>query len=193
MFPFLNRYKENFNFRVKRAANNKIVNQFFRALGNAFEKIHGRPRHQASLGTINDLPTEIKEGKTKFKPKIQNPLLLQANNAKIRSEKEGRTGYSTRHPYTERVKKQPSGYRYKEDPKKAPGLVLFFFFLLLRRSTIKGQKISEGIYEVALPKMWTKKLEKFCPNLHGRIFLFFSFIFWAMQRLHILILKFSDL
>ena len=122
MFLFLNRTKENFNFRVKRAANNKIVNQFFRALGNAFEKIHGRPRHQASLGTINDLPTEIKEGKTKFKPKIQNPLLLQANNAKIRSEKEGRMR-TNRHPYTERVKKQPSGYRYKEDPKKAPGLV----------------------------------------------------------------------
>ena len=122
MFPFLNRNKDNFNFRVKRAANNKIVNLFFRALGNAFEKIHGRPRHQASLGTINDLPTEIKEGKTKFKPKIQNPLLLQANNAKIRSEKEGRMR-TNRHPYTERVKKQPSGYRYKEDPKKAPGLV----------------------------------------------------------------------
>ena len=126
MFPFLNRNKENFNFRVKRAANNKIVNQFFRALGNAFERIHGRPRHQASLGTINDLPTEIKEGKTKFKPKITNPLLTEANKALYRSKKEGR---GQGNPYTARVKKQPSGYRYKEGLRKkdAPGLVLFIF------------------------------------------------------------------
>ena len=125
MFPFLNRNKDNFNFRVKRAATNKIVNQFFRALGNAFEKIHGRPRHQASLGTINDLPTEIKDGKTKFKPKIQNPLLLSANKALYRSKKEGRSKNS----YTARVKKQPSGYRFKEGLRKkdAPGLVLFIF------------------------------------------------------------------
>ena len=126
MFPFLNRNKENFNFRVKRAANNKIVNQFFRALGNAFERIHGRPRHQASLGTINDLPTEIKEGKTKFKPKIQNPLLTQANKALYRSKKEGR---SKGNSYTTRVKKEPRGHRYKEGLRKkdAPGLVLFIF------------------------------------------------------------------
>ena len=127
MFPFLNRNKENFNFRVKRAANLKIaVAQFFRALGNAFEKIHGRPRHQASLGTINDLPTEIKEGKTKFKPKIQNPLLTQANKALFRSKKQGR---GLNNPYTTRVKKQPSGYRFKEGLRKkdAPGLVLFIF------------------------------------------------------------------
>ena len=127
MFPFLNRNKENFNFRVKRAANLKsVMNQFFRALGNAFEKIHGRPRHQASLGTINDLPTEIKEGKTKFKPKIQNPLLTQASKALYRSEKVGR---GKGNPYTKRVKKQPRGHRYKEGLRKkdAPGLVLFIF------------------------------------------------------------------
>ena len=124
----LNRNKDDFNFRVKRSATKKIVNQFFRALGNAFEKIHGRPRHQASLGTINDLPTEIKEGKTKFKPKIQNPLLSQANQARLKSEKGGRTGYAVRNPYDKRVKKQPSGYRYKEDPKKAPGLVFSFCY-----------------------------------------------------------------
>ena len=124
MFLFLNRNKDDFNFRVKRAATNKIVNQFFRALGNAFEKIHGRPRHQASLGTINDLPTEIKEGKTKFKPKIQNPLLLQANKARMRSI--GKEGRVLGNPYDKRVKKQPNGYRYKEDPKKAPGLIFFF-------------------------------------------------------------------
>ena len=134
MFSFLNRSKENFNFRVKRAANNKIVNQFFRALGNAFEKIHGRPRHQASLGTINDLPTEIKEGKTKFKPKITNPLLTKANVAikKTRTMIARRGRSNKEHPYTLKVKKQPSGYRYKEGLRKkdAPGLVLFIFLLL---------------------------------------------------------------
>ena len=135
MFPFLNRNKDNFNFRVKRAATNKSVNQFFRALGNAFEKIHGRPRHQASLGTINDLPTEIKQGKSKFKPKVQNPLLSKAplalrKNRKMLSTRSGRS--NKEHPYTTKVKKEPNGYRFKEGLRKkdAPGLVLFFFFAL---------------------------------------------------------------
>ena len=153
MFPFLNRNKENFNFRVKRAANLNIIKQFFRALGNAFEKIHGRPRNHASLGTANDLPTEIKAGGTKFKPKITNPLLTKAKEAIFKTrtllsstkknKKRGRT-FNEGVSYTKKVKKQPSGYRYKEGLRKkdAPGLVLFIF-LLLRGSTIKGQEISE--------------------------------------------------
>ena len=125
----MNRNKENFNFRVKRAANLKTINQFFRALGNAFEKIHGRPRQHASLGTFNDLPTVIKAGGTKFKPRIQNSLLDQAEKAKFRTIKDGR---QINNPYTTRVKKQPSGHRYKEGLRKkdAPGLVLFFFFAI---------------------------------------------------------------
>ena len=134
MFPFLNRNKDNFNFRVKRAATNKIVNQFFRALGNAFEKIHGRPRQQASLGTANDLPTEIKAGGTKFKPKITNPLLTKANEAirnhmrllsTTKNARESRT-FKGAVSYSKKVKKQPSGYRYKEGlrTEDAPGLVL---------------------------------------------------------------------
>ena len=131
MFSFLNRNKENFNFRVKRAANLNSINQFFRALGNAFEKIHGRPRQHASLGTFNDLPTEIKAGGTKFKPKIQNSLLDQAEKARFRSKKDG-PARGVDNPYTTRVKKQPSGHRYKEGLRKkdAPGLVLFFFFAI---------------------------------------------------------------
>ena len=55
------------------------------------------------------------------------------------------------------------------------------------KQAIKGQEISERIYEVvALPKMWMKKLEKFCPEV-------FSFIFWAMRQLCIFVLKFPDL
>ena len=46
----------------------------------------------------------------------------------------------------------------------------------------KGQEISEWIHEVvALPKIWKKKLEKFCLEV------------WAMRRLNILILKSPDL
>ena len=81
MFPILNRNKENFNFRVKRAANRKNVNQFFRAMGNAFEDVYHRPRRQASLGTVDDLPTEIREGGKRFKPRIDNPLLVKAKEA----------------------------------------------------------------------------------------------------------------
>ena len=131
MFPFLNRNKDNFNFRVKRAATNKIVNQFFRALGNAFEKIHGRPRQQASLGTANDLPTEIKAGGTKFKPKITNPLLNKAdaaikNHRRMKKKKYAGRVFNDGVSYDKRVKKQPSGYRYKEGlrTEDAPGLVL---------------------------------------------------------------------
>ena len=59
----------------------------------------------------------------------------------------------------------------------------------------KGQKILKWKYEiVALPKTWKKMFEKFCPeDFKGRIFQIFSMIFWATRRLHIFILKFSDL
>ena len=57
----------------------------------------------------------------------------------------------------------------------------------------KGQEISEWKYEVvALPKIWMKKFENFYPECLGRIFQIFSFIFWAMQWLHIFILKLPD-
>ena len=36
---------------------------------------------------------------------------------------------------------------------------------------VKGQEISEWIYEVvALPKIWTKKIKKFCPDTTGQNF-----------------------
>ena len=40
-------------------------------------------------------------------------------------------------------------------------------------------------------KIWTKKFENFCPKLQGRIFQIFSFIFWAMRRLHFFIFEIS--
>ena len=56
------------------------------------------------------------------------------------------------------------------------------------------KKCLKNIYEVvALPKIWTKKFEKFSPKYSGQNFSNFSFIFWAMWRLYTFILKFTDL
>ena len=39
------------------------------------------------------------------------------------------------------------------------------------KSISNGQEISEWIYEVVtMPKIWTKKLEKFCPIVSGQNF-----------------------
>ena len=66
--------------------------------------------------------------------------------------------------------------------------------LSFRLKESKGQYISKWKYEVvALPKIWMKKFEKVCPKYSGQNFSNFSFIFWAMRRLHIFILKFTDL
>ena len=72
--------------RVKRAASTKFGN-FFRVLGNAYSDIYGRPRRKASLGTINDLPTEILEGAQGYTPTVENPLLFNQEKQKIRSDK----------------------------------------------------------------------------------------------------------
>ena len=106
--------------RVKRAANHKNVNQLFQALSNAFEQIMGRPRHQASLGTANDLPTKIQGGGTKFKPRITNRFIEKADLAikgyRSMKSKSMRGGYwgGKEERYNKLVRKQPSGYRYKE-------------------------------------------------------------------------------
>ena len=128
--------------RVKRAANHKYVNKLFQALSNAFEQIMGRPRHQASLGTANDLPTKIQGGGTKFKPRIANRLLEKADLAikgyrsmKSKSMRGGNwPGWEGK--YKKLVRKQPSGYRYKEGlrRKDAPGCgvplcTIFILFL----------------------------------------------------------------
>ena len=47
--------------RVKRATKNKS-GDFFRVFTVAYERVYGRPRKMASLGTIDDMPTEILQG-----------------------------------------------------------------------------------------------------------------------------------
>ena len=132
--------------RVKRAANLKNVNQLFHALSNAFEQIMGRRRQEASLGTANDLPTEIKKGGIKFKPRIANPLLeetkfkpritnrllekadLAIKGYRSMTSKSMRGGFNLLGPskeerYNKLVRKQPTGYRYREGLRRrdAPG------------------------------------------------------------------------
>ena len=126
------------------------VNQLFQALSNAFEQIMGRRRQEASLGTANDLPTEIKKGGIKFKPRIANPLLeetkfkpritnrllekadLAIKGYRSMTSKSMRGGFNLLGPskedwirtnYNKLVRKQPTGYRYREGLRRrdAPG------------------------------------------------------------------------
>ena len=85
--------------------------------------------------------------------------------------------------------------------KSAPALKFSPCFLWLisefwarLHNLLKGQEISEWKYEVVvLPKTWTKNLKKSVLSIQDRIFQIFSFILWAMRRLHIFILKFPAL
>ena len=46
----------------------------------------------------------------------------------------------------------------------------------------KGQEISEWIFEVvALPKLWKKKFEKFCPVTLGFFKFFLSMNIWCRR------------
>ena len=77
-------------------------------------------------------------------------------------------------------------------------IIMHVFFMshdkVIKCINSKGQEISEWKFEVAvLPKIWMKKIEKFCPKYSGQNFSNFLFIFWAMGQIHIFILKFPDL
>ena len=71
--------------RVKRAVNAGKVGDFFRAFTVAYEEVYGRPRQMASLGTIEDMPTEILQGAKSYRPDVGNPLLKDLNRAKHRA------------------------------------------------------------------------------------------------------------
>ena len=61
------------------------------SLGNAYSDIYGRPRREASLGTINDLPTEILEGAKAYTPEVENPLINNQEKAKQKEIRKLRT------------------------------------------------------------------------------------------------------
>ena len=83
----------------------------FKALSEAFEEVYGRPRKPATLGTIDDLPSEILEGAEKYTPNIENPLLADA----VLSMKKNRAmSRSDRNNYENKVKKSPRGLTYKD-------------------------------------------------------------------------------
>ena len=119
--------------RVKRSP--KFIPNLFRILSKAFADVYGRERKPASLGTADDMPTEIREGAETYVPKIENPLLLKqkeyimkhrnANSkTRIRSEGRGRPSWSSRcRSYGCRTKKQPKGDRHVEGlrPEDVPG------------------------------------------------------------------------
>ena len=88
---------------------------FFEALSLAFSKIYGQPRTEASLGTINDLPMELKEGAEKYTPNIENPLLLDQNNVERKDRSmQGRKKSS----YRKRVQQVPNGFSFRDHKKK---------------------------------------------------------------------------
>ena len=66
-------------------------------------------------------------------------------------------------------------------------ILRFCFSLHLKVSELPMSLLKVRKFQkvVALPWIWTKKIEKFCPILQGRIILIFLFIFRAVRRLHI--------
>ena len=71
--------------RVKRSP--KFIPNLFRILSKAFAKVYGRERKPASLGTADDMPTEIRDGAETYVPKIENPLLLKQAEYRMRHDK----------------------------------------------------------------------------------------------------------
>ncbi len=83
------------------------MRNFFRALGIAYKDVYGQVRQSASLGTMDDLPTEILEGASHYRPQVENPLLKDADKARRRSGGNGRMAGRMRSI----LNKEPAGYR----------------------------------------------------------------------------------
>ena len=67
--------------RVKRSPT--LIPNLYRKLSKGFAKIYGRERKPASLGTANDMPTDISKGVADtYKPTVDNPLMLTEYDSK---------------------------------------------------------------------------------------------------------------
>ena len=109
------------------------MSNFYRILNQAFVVVYGRERKAASLGTADDMPTDIKEGADSYKPELQNPLLEKADAARLRHLKtinlqhrssfQGRSRSKKCRSYVCRTRKQPKAIPFKEGLRKqdAPG------------------------------------------------------------------------
>merc|ERR1712064_54710 len=114
--------------RVKRSP--KFIPNLFRILSKAFAKVHGRERKPASLGTADDMPTEIRDGAETYVPKIENPLLLKQAEYRMRHDKNSKSKHRSSggrarrcRSYDCNTRKQPKGDRHIEGlrPEDAPG------------------------------------------------------------------------
>ena len=103
--------------RVKRAVKGGKVGDFFRAFTVAYEEVYGRPRQTASLGTIEDMPTEILQGAKSYRPDVGNPLLKDQGRAgRARHRLMGRSKFAVQ--YKRRVQMSVRGVKYKEGLRK---------------------------------------------------------------------------
>lgn len=108
-------------FELGRTKREAKIGNFFRILGNAYRAIYGTPRKTGSLGDLDDLPTEIREGAASYTPMVENPLIRQMDADARRREEARRSGAIGRKKYKSykaSVKIQPKGYRYKENIRK---------------------------------------------------------------------------
>ena len=119
--------------RVKRSP--RFIPNLFRILSKAFAKVYGRERKPASLGTADDMPTEVREGAKTYTPKIDNPLLRNQNEIfrndrnkknKVRHRTGGRR-MGRCNTYNCQAQREPKGDAHKEGlrPEDKPG----WFFL----------------------------------------------------------------
>ena len=100
--------------RVKRATSSEggvsKSGDFFRVFTLAYKRVYGRARKMASLGTIDDMPTEILNGARSYRPNIGDPALEGLQKARTRMLKRGRWADE----YNRNVKRSIRGVRYKE-------------------------------------------------------------------------------
>ena len=107
--------------RVKRATSSEggvsKSGDFFRVFTLAYKRVYGRARKMASLGTIDDMPTEILKGARSYRPNIGDPALEDLTGAtkRLRSQR-GSSRWATE--YKKAVKKSIRGVRYKEGQRK---------------------------------------------------------------------------
>ena len=104
--------------RVKRATSSEggvsKSGDFFRVFTLAYKRVYGRARKMASLGTIDDMPTEILDGARSYRPNIGDPALegLKQASQRLRSQSTSRGKWADL--YKKNVKRSIRGVRYKE-------------------------------------------------------------------------------
>ena len=122
--------------RVKRSPT--FIPNLYLKLSKGFAKIYGRERKPASLGTADDMPTDISNGVADtYKPTVENPLIVTEyddkkwNANKNKTEKNfrkyrgpsGRSRGCSKGTYKCITELQPRGDRHKEGlrPEDGPG------------------------------------------------------------------------